>query len=192
MKQDRQQTCRPGLLDLPDRVADRDDRRSLLPSRPAHDLRQGGGARPGDSRSPPCRPDHPRAAARRVTREPGASVIINTGWKQADLVSRGSFNEAHGTPRHSSSDKVRILRLFVHAHRLCAGLQTPSIFGATESGEVFGDACIKLHLPQQSGPSGRRMPSRRPVGPWRARRRRGKQRILRAHRSGPPGAAHRP
>ena len=58
---------------------------------------------------------------------------------------------------NSSSDKVRILRLFVHAHahRLRAGLQTPSTIGATESGEVFGDACIKLHLPQQSGPSGR-------------------------------------
>jgi hypothetical protein len=107
-------------------------------------------------------------------------------------LARGSFNKAHGTPRHSSSDKVRILRLFVHAHRLCAGLQTPSTFGATESGEVFGDACIKLHLPQQSGPSGRCMPSRRPVVPLRARRRRGKQRILRAHRSGPPGAAHQP
>jgi hypothetical protein len=31
--------------------------------------------------------------------------------------------------------------------------------GKDLSGEVFGGAFIKLHLPQQSGPSGRRMPS---------------------------------
>src|SRR4051812_48962633 len=58
-----------------------------------------------------------------------ATLVINTGRKQTDLVSRGSFNEAHGTPRHSSSDKVRILRLFVRAHRFCAGLKTPFTFG---------------------------------------------------------------
>jgi hypothetical protein len=55
------------------------------------------------------------------------------------------------------------------AHRESEPPFSASTFGARESGEVFGGAFIKLRLPQQSGPSGLRMPSRRPVGPWRAR-----------------------
>jgi hypothetical protein len=51
----------------------------------------------------------------------GRDIVIDAGWKQADLVSRGSLNEAHGTRRRSGSDEVWILPLFVHVQRVCSG-----------------------------------------------------------------------
>jgi hypothetical protein len=61
-----------------------------------------------------------------------------------------------------------------------------------EPSRRFCGACIKLHMPQQSGPSGLRMPSQRKGGPWRARRSRDKRDISLARRTDRQGAAHPP